>query len=546
MASDDRERQSDLINELLRRGYTRRDVLKGAAGVAGAVSLGSLLAACGSSGTTSSASPSAAAPSPKKGGHLKVGTGGGTPKDNLDPMNAVQETQIIIQFQLYESLLGWDNEAKLVNLLAESYEASPDAKEHTVRLKSGLTFHDGKSVTADDVRYSFKRILDPKVAAEGAAGFAGMTMNDIKKVDDLTVKFVLDKPNAVFYEQLAYYENAIIPEGYDPASVTSANGTGPWKLKSYTPGQQIDFDANPNYWGEGPYCDQLTFIEFQDPTAKLNALLGGTVDYATILDAAQVSQVKSTSGFKLVEAKTGGWDPITMRVDKKPFNDVRVRKAMRLIMDRQQVIDQAYGGFATMGNDVFAPFDPGYPKDLPQRAQDIEQAKSLLKQAGYENDLTVELNCSTASGPNDPQASQVFAEQAKAAGVTIKLKKWDPSAFWNDYLVYPFAWTFWGTRNYLAQCARCMIPGAPYVGETAWNDPAWEKLYKEAVQTVDEAKRNELVSEMARMDYDQGGYLIHEFHLMVDGYSDKLGAVLPDTWGAEAGNRGRFNLVYFA
>jgi peptide/nickel transport system substrate-binding protein len=549
---DDRERQSDPASELLRRGFTRRDLMKGAAGVGGTVALGSLLAACGSSGTTSSGSPSAVGGSPKKGGHLRVGIGGGSAKDTLDAQIATNETQITTQFQIYDSLLGWDAESKLVNLLAESYEANADGSEWTVKLKSGLTFHNGKSVTADDVVFSFQRILDPKTAAIGAAGLASLKPSNIKKIDDLTVTFVLDQPDAIFTEQLAYYNNAIVPVGYDPKGAEGAIGTGPWKVTSYTAAQQVDLAANTDYWGEGPYCDQLTMIEFGDPTAKLNALVGGTIDYAVILDSAQIATVKA-SGFKICEAKTGGYEPFTMRVDKKPFNDVNVRQAMRLIVDRQQMIDQATGGFSWLGNDMQAPFDPGYPKDVPQRVQDLEQAKSLLKQAGYENDLTVTLNCSSATGSFGVQASQVFAQQAQGAGVTIKVNKVDPSAYWNEgnYLTYPFAMTFWATRNYLAQAQRGSVPaqnGAPaaaYWGETWWNDAEWLSLYNEAVKTVDETKRNDLVSQMLKIDHERGGYLIYAFLIMNDGYSDKLGGVVPDAWGAEAANKARFNLVYF-
>jgi peptide/nickel transport system substrate-binding protein len=534
---------------------TRRGALQGAAALGALAALGPVASACGSSSSSgSSAAPSASASGPKKGGAIKAGIGGGSAKDTLDAQIATNETQITIQFQIYDSLLGWDAQSKLVNLLAESYEANTAGDEWTVKLKSGLTFHDGKSVTADDVIFSYQRILDPKTAAIGAAGLASLKPGNIKKIDDLTVKFVLNAPDAIFTEQLAYYNNAIVPVGYDPKTAAGAIGTGPWKVTSYTPAQQIEFAANTNYWGEGPYADTLTLIEYADPTAKLNALLSGAIDYATILDSAQVSTVKSSPGFKIVEAKTGGWDPFTMRVDKKPFDDVRVRQAMRLIVDRQQMIDQAYGGFSWLGNDVFAPYDPGYPTDLPQRVQDLEQAKSLLKQAGYDNSLTVTLNCSTATGAADVQAAQVFAEQAKAAGVTIKVNKVDPNAFWNtgNYLSYPFAMTFWATRNYLSQAQRGYVPaqnGAPaaaYWGETGWNDPEWLKLYNEAVKTVDDTKRNDLVSQMCRIDYDRGGYIIYQFNIMNDGYSDKLAGVVPDAWGAEAASKGRFNLMYFA
>ena len=157
---------------------------------------------------------------------------------------------------------------------------------------------------------------------------------------------------------------------------------------------------------------------------------------------------------------------------------------------------------------MYAPFDPGYPKDLPQREQDLEQAKSLLKQAGYDNDLTVELVCSTATGGGGVQAAQVFAQQAKDAGVTVKVNKVDPSVFYgSDYLKWTFAMDFWATRNYLPQTALGTQPGAPY-NETHWNDPKWLGIVKEAFKTVDDTKRNELITEAMTIEYETGGNIV--------------------------------------
>ena len=524
---------------------TRRGVLQGAAALGALAALGPVAASCGSSSDSgSSASPSAAS-GPKKGGHIRSAIGGGSAKDTLDAHLSTTETQISSQWQIYDALMGWDQEHKLVNLLAESYEPNADATVHTVKLKSGLTFSDGKSVTADDVVFSFQRILDPKTAAIGKETLTGLKPSGIKKIDDLTVQFSLDQTNVIFFEALAYYNNAIVPVGYAPKGMNGAIGTGPWIVTSFDPGQQMEFKANPSYWGDGPYAEQLTMIEFADPTAKMNALLGGTCDHLAIVDASQAGVIQSSPGMKLLEAKTGGWDPMTMRVDVKPFDDVRVRQAFRLIVDRQQIIDQAKGGYGWLGNDMYAPFDPGYPSDLPQRVQDLEQAKSLLKQAGYDNDLAVELVCSTATGAGDVQAAQVFSQQAKQAGVTVNVKKVDPSVFYgDDYLKWTFAYDFWATRNYLPQTQVGTMPGAVY-NETHWDDKEWVAIVQEAFKTVDEAARNELVSQASAIEYERGGYIITDFHVMLDAYSDTLSGLTPDNWGAESACKNRYNLMYF-
>jgi peptide/nickel transport system substrate-binding protein len=525
---------------------TRRSVLQGAAAAGALAALGPFASACGSSSSGPSASPSAAAAAPKQGGHIRSAIGGGTTKDILDPHRTYYDSGSKT-VEVWDSLVGWDQEHKLVMKLAESYEVNADATVHTYRLKPDLTFHNGQSVTADDVVYSFRRIIDPAMAALGSGSLVALKPSGIKKIDDLTVSFTLTAPDAIFVEAVAYYANAVVPVGFKtPNGAEGAIGTGPWKPISYDPGLQTEFVANRDYWGEGPYADKLTMIEFADPAPQLNALLGGTVDHLANLASSQMGIVKSTPGLKVLEAKGGGWNPFTMRIDKKPFDDVRVRQAFRLIIDRQQVIDQGKGGFGRVANDMYAPYDPGYPTDLPQRVQDLEQAKSLLKQAGYNNDLSVVLNCTTSTMLDDPDAAQVFAEQLNGAGVTCKVNKVDPDVYWNvgNYRSYPFAMSNWGTSNYLYLTRQVLFPTGPYY-ETHWVDAEWEKLVLEAFKTVDDAKRNELVRQAETIEYERGGHINYQFGSMLDAYTDKLGGLVPDNFGQSGATYQRYNLFYF-
>lgn len=530
------------------KGLTRRDLLKGAAALGGAAAVGGpLLAACGGDDGGTAASPSAsAAGTPKKGGHIRSGATGGSTADSLDVAVAyLTEPQIAMSWQLYDALLGFDPDHKRIFLLAESYEGNADATEFTVRLKPDLEFHNGKTVTADDVIFTYERILDPKTGAAGADQLRDLKSGNIKKLDDLTVRFTLERPNAVFWEALAFFPNGIVPEGYAP-KITGEGciGTGPWILKNYRAGEQAEFDANPNYWDVGPYADQLTMIQFADSTARLNALLGGTVDHIALVESGQADVVNSNPDFTLLQAKSGGWEPITMRIDQKPFDDVRVRQAFRLIADRQQMIDQALAGYGWLGNDMYAPYDPGYASDIPQREQDIEGARALLKEAGYDNDLTVEFTTSAAIGAGHVAAAQVFAEQAKAAGVTVNVKKVDANVFYGDnYLKWTFAQDYWGTRNYLPQTTLITTPNAPY-NETHWKDDEWQAIIDEAFKTVDDAARDELVSQAMAIEHERGGLLVWQFNILLDAYSNKLSGVIPDSWGQSA-CKNRYNLMWF-
>jgi peptide/nickel transport system substrate-binding protein len=527
--------------DFLKRPLSRRDLLKGTAIAGASFALAPAIAACGGGGGGGGTASPTTGGGPKKGGDLKVGIVGGSAKDTLNGLAATTEPDICIQTQLYDSLMGWDQDYQLVYHLAEEVSGNEDASVWTIRLKPDLTWHDGKPVTADDVVYTFQLITDPNNPLAGAASLGGLVPKNIVKVDDKTVEFRLDKPNAILPEGLAYRTNILVPVDFDPAKPV---GCGPFKLDVFKPGEQISFLPFDGYWGEGPYVSSLTVIEFAEEAARVNAFLSDAVDAMSQLPRAQVNVVSGSAGHKVLRAQTGAWQPFTMRIDVKPLSDVRVRQAMRLIVDRQQMLEQAYTGYGWVGNDMYAPFDPGYPKDLPQREQDLEQAKSLLKQAGY-SDLSIELVTSDAVGGSAVAAAQVFAEQAKGAGVAVNVKKVDAGVFYGeDYLTWTFAQDFWYTRNYLAQAAAGSLPTAPY-NECHWKNAKWQALVEEAYQTVDETKRNELIAEAEKIEYDEGGYIIWAFNDQIDAYNEKLGGVKPDKQGTPLSGF-RFHMWYFA
>jgi peptide/nickel transport system substrate-binding protein len=285
-------------------------------------------------------------------------------------------------------------------------------------------------------------------------------------------------------------------------------------------------------------------IEFADDTARINALSSGQIQAMSQLPKSQAQVIEATDGLALLNAETGAWRPFTMRIDVKPYSDVRVRQAFRLIVDRQQMIDQAYSGLGALGNDMYGRFDAGTP-DLPQRMPDIEQARSLLKQAGYDNSLTVQLVTSEgALGGDEVAAAQVFAEQAKAAGVTVNIKKTDSGVFYGeDYLTWAFAQDFWATRTYLAQTSQGTLPTAPY-NETHWENAEWLALVEEAFKTVDDTARNELISQAQQIEYDTGGYIIWSWRNQVDAHSAVTTGYKLDKLGGPIG-RMYFKDVYF-
>jgi peptide/nickel transport system substrate-binding protein len=501
-------------------GLTREELLRRGAVVGGAVLVGGAIA------PAAEAAPDAA--KPKRGGTFRIGVSGGSAKDFIDGQNIVTRPDQARIVTGWETLVVFNSQFKLTfNGLAEQITANKTAKVWTIRVHKGIEFHNGKTLTADDVKYSIQRLINPKLKLFGGAALSSVDPKRIKKLDKYTIRMTLKQRDGTILDALGQYIAGIVPVGYSPNAIGQAKpniGTGPYKLKSFTPGQQSTHTRNPNYWRHGqPYFDQVVIIDFPDDTARVNALLGGQIDAMTDVPPAQVAVVNGRSGRKVLESPSAAWTPICMRVDAAPFNDNRVRQAMRLIANRPQMVAQALAGHGRIGNDLYGIFDENFAKDLPQRHQDIEKAKSLLKAAGQEK-LTVDLQ-STNGAVGMNEGAQVFAQQAKAAGVNINVKILDSNTFYGDqYLKWTFSTDFWGSRNYLSQVASGSLPTSPY-NETHWPDASHKSflaLYKQALQTPPGPKLKAILHTMQKLEYDFGGYIIWGFSTLLDGYNTKL------------------------
>ena len=506
---------------------SRRQVLVGAAGLA---AVGGLTAACGSSSSSpGTAAASGPAGAPKRGGNFRLGVTGGGSKDIMDGQNIITKPDQARLVSAFETLLLFNENYQLTsNGLAESVtQDSPT--QYTIRLRPGIEFQNGKTMTADDVIYSFQRIGTKANGLTGYAATATMDIAGMKKLDQNTVRLPLKSPDSTIPQTLGSYTFCVVPTGYQ-AYPHPQIGTGAYKLKSFTPGQQSVHERNPNYWRSGePYFDTVTIIDFSDSTAQVNGLLGGQIDAMTDLPPSQVKVVQAR-GMAALISKTGGWLPICMAIDLPPFNDVRVRQAMRLLVDRPQMLLQVASGYGFVGNDLYAPFDPGYlaPPAVPQRHQDIAQAKSLLKAAGHTN-FSVDLH-TTNGAAGMVETATVFANQASAAGVKINVIN-DPNYYGNQYLKLAFSIDFWGTRAYLNQVQQGSLPNSPY-NETHWPPKSgtgsnFGSLYNQAVATTNQATRIGIEHEMQQIEYNTGGYIIPCFGGLIDGYTAKVKGLTP-------------------
>jgi peptide/nickel transport system substrate-binding protein len=514
-----RDKDEACPSEAEHSGIDRRRFLRGAAvGMGSLPGAGLLLAACGSSHPASSSRTSTG--DPRRGGTLQAGFSGGTSADALDPLNASNSMESAYSACMFDSLIALDRNAIPQLQLAEELTPSKDARKWTIRLHRGVSFHDGRELTADDVVYTLRRIANKQHPAVGDPQLFSLELARVRKVDKYTVTVPFSTPYATFDQALATYYFPIVPVGFNPAKPV---GTGAFRYESFSPGQSLTMTRNPDYWQTGkPYVDKLVINDVADETAQVNGLASGQFNLIDYLSGTSIESVQSGGGHVTI-SQGGAWNPFTMRADQAPFDDVRVRQAFRLIVDRPAMREAVFNGHGTIGNDLYAIWDPIYDHSIPQREQDLEQAKALLKQAGHESLGVTLVTSQIAQGV--VQSAQVFAQQASAAGVTVKVQEVPTTTFFGpNYLKWPFAQDVWFYNPFFPQIALSDVPSAPF-DETHYADSKFVALYRQALATVDAKGRTDIAHEMQTIYHDNSGYIIPCFSPTIDGYSAQVQGV---------------------
>lgn len=512
-------------------GWSRRTFLRNGALGVGLLGAGGLLAACTGTANNPSSSSTTPAGKPVRGGTLRVGSTGGGSTDTLDPQAWGTAPDQLRAQQLYDPLVWMNNAGQPELTLAKSITPNAAATQWTIEIPSGITTHSGKAFTADDVLYSLRRIVTNKLP--GASVLGPVNLAASKVLDPTRVLLVYSKPFGALIESLSFPFFYMVPRGFDPKK---PDGTGPFKFESFTPGTQSTFVRNDNYWQTGkPYLDRIVVIDVTDESTQVNGLISGQFDVINQLSATSVAGLKASGNLHVVTNKSGTWVPFTQNGDLKPFADVRVRQAMRLIVDRNQMLEQVFAGNGAIGNDVFSPYDNGYPKDLPQRQQDLNQARSLLSSAGYPDLHLSLLTCPGAAG--EVSMAEVFATQAKAAGVSVAVQQYTVGDFYSKYYQkVPFAMDYGNNESYLVNAGQLMIGNASYFNACHFNDAEYNATYAKAIATADPATRNDLVGQLARIDYERGGYIVPVFAPDIDAWSPKVQGIAAAVTGVGPGN----------
>lgn len=457
---------------------------------------------------------------PKKGGTLRVAVPGGA-ADSLDPHRTQGQVSDIVRFtNLFDGLTEYTPDAEIRLVLAETFTPNEAADEWIVKLRNGIKCHDGREFTADDVIFSVKRLLDPANPTKGASLIRFVDADRLEKVDSHTVRFRLKQAYGPFKDVWANRYLRMVPANFDPAKPV---GTGPFRVQAFTAGQQSTFERFDGYFREPAFADRLVIVNINENAASINALRGGQVDISYSLPFAEARTIESNPRLKLLNNPSGLYIPIYMRTDIEPFNDVRVRKAMRLIADRNQLVKVALAGFGETANDMVGRYTTCGVTDVPKREQNIAEAKALLEAAGKSN-LSVELAAVNGTA-GMVECAQVFAQQAKAAGVNITVRVLDQGAYLAKYAEWPMGVDFLND-TYLALAARSLLPSGTF-NTTHWNDPEFVELANKAFATSDDAKRCDIVNKMRAIEWERGGNIVWGFANILNAYSAKVNGLTP-------------------
>ncbi|RUV44986.1 MAG: ABC transporter substrate-binding protein [Mesorhizobium sp.] len=498
-----------MVENAIRRGASRRELLKmllagGAAVAAGGVVLGR--------------ATQAVAATPVSGGNFKAAGWSSSTADTLDPAKASLSTDYVRCCSLYNRLTFLDKDGKTQMELAESID-SKDAKTWTVKLRKGVTFHDGKDLTADDVVFSLKRHLDKSVGSKVAKIAAQMT--GFKAVDKSTVEITLADPNADLPTILALHHFMIVADG--TTDFSKGNGTGAFVLQTFEPGVRSVVTKNKNYWKSGkPYLDSFEFIAISDDSARVNALLSGDINFAAAINPRAMKLLQSQQGFELSKTTSGNYTDLNIRLDMDPGSKADFVTGMKYLVKREQIVKSALRGLGEIGNDQpVSPANIFHNADLKPKAFDPDKAKFHFKKAGLLGQ-SIPVVASDAATSSIDMAVIIQAAGAEI-GMKLDVQRVPSDGYWDNYWLK--APVHFGNIN--PRPTPDILFSLLYASNAPWNESQYksekfDKLLVEARGLLDQAKRKEIYGQMQTMISEEAGTIIPAYISNVDALSSKV------------------------
>ena len=460
---------------------------------------------------------------PKKGGKFTVGMAHGSTTDSLDPGSWESDLIIATGFARYNYLTEIDNKGNLIGELAESWEASPDAKTWTFKLRSGIEFHNGQTLTAQDVVNSINHHR-----GGGSKSAAKPIVDPIVSInrDGNYVEFTLVGGDADFPYVVSDYHLPIMPSKDGKPDWAASIGSGPYMDAGFEPGVRFNFKRNPNYWKEGRgHFDEIEMITVADVVARTNALTTGKTDFMDRCDIKTLHLLERNKDIRIEELQGTAHYTIPMRTNLKPFDDNNIRLALKYALDREAILQTILRGHGYIGNDhPIGKFQRYHASELPQHSYDPDKAKFYLKQAGVSK-LDVDLSTSDAAFEGAVDAAVLYKEHAAKAGININVKREPKDGYWSNVWNTDnrgWAFCYWSGRPVEdAMFSTAYADGVPW-NDTNWKHPEFNRLLVAARSELNEAKRRDMYVEMQRLVSEEGGVVIPIFNNYIHATSTKI------------------------
>jgi peptide/nickel transport system substrate-binding protein len=456
------------------------------------------------------------APNMPRGGTLHLGTRVKALSDPATYSWGGYDSNVTRQVCEYLSLTDRNNITH--PYLLESWQPSEDLKTWTLRIRKGIKWHNGQDFAADHVMWNLKRLTDPAVGSS----FIGLIQdfllksepagtdsngkpktklvwwdaNAIQKIDDHTIQFNGKTPQVAIPEYLFHYPALMLYPGDKGVFGVGSQGTGAFTMTEYQIGKIATVQATKNYWGTGPYLDQIQFIDLGDNMATgISAMASKQVDGLVFTDPSQAPALQAMPFLQLYRIGSAQCAVLKFHVDHKPWDNPKVRMAMRLGLDNAAFIQLALRGYGTLGQDVHvAPVLPDYGK-VPNIERNIEQARQLLKEAGYPSGFATELAVPSDIGWIVAEC-QTAVEQWKAIGVNVKLNVMPGAEYWNVWTKVPFGCTIWYHRPLGVMLLNLAYrTGVPW-NETGYSNPEFDNLLNQAGSVLESKKRAAIMQKL--------------------------------------------------
>lgn len=467
------------------------------------------------------------AQTPQKGGTLKIGMQGGGSTDSLDPALAANQVTFQLLRMFGEPLIETDPSGTGLQMrLAEAVDSSPDAKVWTFRIRKGVTFHDGSPMTPDDVLATLRRHSD-EASQSGALGI--MTGISDMVVDGDNLVITLETANADLPYLLADYHLLIQPKG-GVESPAAGIGTGAYRVVNFEPGVRAVFEKYDGYWDDSMgHFDSVEILVINDNTARTSALQSGQVHLINRIDPKIAGLMSRAPNVTVTDVAGRGHYVFIMHCNTAPFDNNDLRMALKLSIDRQDMVDKVLMGYGTVGNDF--PINAAYPffdDTIPQRVFDPEEAAHYYKKSGHDGSPIV-MSCSDVAFAGAMDAAALFQQSAQAAGIPLEIRREPGDGYWSDvWNVKPFSASYWGGRPVQDQMYSTAYLSTADWNDTRFNNPEFDALLVEAKGELDEARRREMYSQMAYLVRDEGGLILPMFNNFISANTNDLQGWIDD------------------